>query len=77
MLVIMLWLLIGTALRDAKITNVFIPMIHQKIKAIENSDGVFPVSLDILIQKLDAHNAVKEILNAILYSVDPRWKKNV
>ena len=51
-------------------------MIYWKIKVTETKTE-FPVSLDTLIEKLDTYNPVKEIFNAISYSVDPRWKENV
>ena len=68
--------LVGTGLRDAEITVTFAQMINQKIK-VRETKMEFPVSLDILIEKLDTYNPVKEILNVISYSVDPRWKENV
>ena len=51
-------------------------MINRKIKTREKKME-FPVSLDTLIKKLDTYNPVREIFNAISYSIDPKWKKNI
>ena len=67
---------IGAGLRDADITISFARMINRKIKASKEKME-FPVSVDPLIKQLNSHNPLKEIFNAISYSIDPKWQENL